>query len=61
MKRIILVALASVPGFAFADLPTSATTAISGAGTDTITALGLIIGVVVGIWALKKVAALFGR
>ncbi|MBI5330717.1 MAG: hypothetical protein HZB71_08900 [Betaproteobacteria bacterium] len=61
LRALALLAAGTSAAPAFADLPASATTAIGAAGTDTTTALGLIIGVVVGIWALRKVVGLFGR
>ena len=44
-----------------AALPASVTSAVEGAGTDTLAAIALMIGVVVGIWGLRKVMGLFGK
>lgn len=59
-KLIALAALAVITTPAMAELPAGVTTAITGAGTDAGTALAAIIVVAVGIWALKRVKALFG-
>lgn len=60
-RACLLAALASVSFGASAALPESVSAAISGAGTDTLTAVGLMIGVAVGIWGLRRVLGLFGR
>lgn len=60
-RAYLLAALVSVSFGASAALPESVSTAITGAGTDTLTAVGLMIGVSVGIWGLRKVLNLFGR
>lgn len=58
-KLLALAAMAIASNMAFADLPTGVTTAISGGGADAVTALGAIIVVLAGIWALKIVKRLF--
>ena len=60
-QKLLALAVLAVPTSAFAALPTGVDTAISGAGTDAATALGLMIVVAVGIWALRKVVRLFGN
>lgn len=64
MKRKLL-ALAALSALSIqhanAALDAAVTTAISGAGTDAATAVGLMIVVAVSIWALRKVAKLFGN
>jgi hypothetical protein len=60
-KLLALAVLAVASQSAFAALPAGVETAITGAGTDSATALAAIIVVLVGIWALRKVAGLFGR
>ena len=64
MKRnliaLTVLSVASVTS-AHAALDAAVTTAISGAGTDAATAVGLMIVVAVSIWALRKVARLFGN
>ena len=60
-KRFALgVTLVTVAGSASAALSTEVTTAITGAGTDATAAVGLMIVVAVSIWALRRVARLFG-
>lgn len=54
------VVLVTAAGSASAALSTEVTTAISGAGTDAATAIGLMIVVAVSIWALNRVRRLFG-
>lgn len=61
MKKIVAVLALAVPSISFAALPSGVSDAISGAGTDASTALGLMIVVAVGIWALRKVVRLFGN
>lgn len=60
-KTAALAALSASVISAHAALPESVSTAVSGAGTDTLAAIALMIGVVVGIWGLRKVMGLFGR
>ena len=61
MKNVVIAsALMLASGAAMAELPAGVSTAISGAGADAGTALGLMIVVAVGIWALAKVKNLFG-
>lgn len=59
MKLLSALGLMAVSGASMAALPSGVTTAIEGAGTDASTALAAIIVVAVGIWALKRVKALF--
>lgn len=61
LQALAALAVLSAPMTAMAALPTGVDTAISGAGTDAATALGLMIVVAVGIWALRKVVKLFGN
>lgn len=58
---VLAASLAAAVGSAQAALPASVTTAVGDAGTDTTAAITLMIGVVVAIWGLRKVMALFGR
>lgn len=60
-KTAALAALAGATAAAHAELPAAVGTAVAAAGTDTTAAIALMIGVVVGIWGLKKVMGLFGR
>lgn len=58
MKRFTIAKLfaasaALVAGSAFAEVPASATTAITGAGTDAATIGGLVLVVIIGIAAFK--------
>ncbi len=61
MKQVAALALLFSPAVAFAALPAGVDAAITGAGADAATALGAIIVVAVGIWALRKIVGLFGR
>jgi len=60
-KLFALSALAAASAPSFAALPSGVDTTITGAGTDVVAAVGLMIGVAVSIWAIKKVYNLFGR
>lgn len=60
-KTAALAALAGATAAAHAELPAAVGTAVAEAGTDTTAAIALMIGVVVGIWGLRKVMGLFGR
>jgi hypothetical protein len=60
-KSAALAALAGATAASHAALPESVSTAVTTAGTDTTAAIALMIGVVVGIWGLRKVMGLFGR
>ncbi|OYY94266.1 MAG: hypothetical protein B7Y41_08080 [Hydrogenophilales bacterium 28-61-23] len=60
-KLLALAALAALSTGANAALSTEVTGAITGAGTDAAAAVGLMIVVAVSIWALRKVARLFGN
>lgn len=60
-KSAALALLATSAAASQAALPTIVETAITTAQTDTTAAVALMIGVVVSIWGLRKVMALFGR
>lgn len=60
-KSAAVAVLAGATAAAHAELPASVGTAVAAAGTDTTAAIALMIGVVVGIWGLRKVMGLFGR
>lgn len=52
MKKIIAL-LALSPLSAFAAVPADVTTALSSAGTDSVTVAGAVLVVIVGIFAIK--------
>lgn len=67
MKKSIALRLAAVPAFvaasagsAFAAVPAAATTAITEAGTDMLTAVGAVITAMVAVWGLKKLGSKMG-
>jgi hypothetical protein len=60
-KLLALAALASVSATsAFAALPTGVDTAITGAYTDVVTAVGLMISGAVLVFAVRKVLSVLG-
>lgn len=56
----VLASLMLAFGTAHAAIPTEATTAITTAGTDLMTAIGSVIAVMVGVWGLKKLGTKMG-
>ena len=52
--------LGALVGSAQAALPTEATTAITTAGADLLTAIGSVIAVMVSVWGLKKLGNKMG-
>ena len=67
MKKIIATRLAVIPAFvlasagaAHAALPSGVDTAITAAQTDMLTAIGLVIGAMVAVWGLLKLASKLG-
>lgn len=61
MKKIIAVASLSTLGASvFAAVPAAATTAITDAGTDMLTAVGAVITAMVAVWGLKKLGSKMG-
>lgn len=57
---LVLSSLAASPAFAALDV-TAATTSIADASTGAGTVLAALIGLAATIWALRKIAGLFGR
>lgn len=67
MKKIIATRLAAIPAFvlasagaAHAALPTGVDAAITSAQTDMLAAIGLVIGAMVAVWGLLKLASKLG-
>jgi hypothetical protein len=57
---VSVVSLAALGSSAMAEIPPEATTAITTAGTDLMTAIGSVIAVMVGVWGLKKLGTKMG-
>ena len=67
MKKFTAIRLAAIPAFvlatsraAHAALPSSVDTAITAAQTDMLAAIGLVIGAMVAVWGLLKLASKLG-
>lgn len=67
MKKIVATRLAAIPAFVLATtgaaraaLPAGVDTAITAAQTDMLTAIGLVIGAMVAVWGLLKLASKLG-
>ena len=67
MKKIVATRLAAIPAFvlatsraAHAALPSGVDTAITAAQTDMLSAIGLVIGAMVAVWGLLKLASKLG-
>lgn len=67
MKKIIATRLAAIPavvlasaGAAHAALPEGVSTAITAAQTDMLSAIGLVIGAMVAVWGLLRLASKLG-
>ena len=67
MKKAIALRLAAIPAFllatsgaAFAALPASIATDVGEAKVDILAALALVIGAMVAVWGLKKLAQKLG-
>ncbi len=67
MKKFTATRLASIPAFvlasagaAHAALPEGVATAITAAQTDMLSAVGLVIGAMVAVWGLLKLASKLG-
>ena len=67
MKKIIATRLAAIPavvlasaGAAHAALPSGVDTATTAAQTDMLAAIGLVIGAMVAVWGLLKLASKLG-
>lgn len=67
MGKKLMLKLAAVPafamattGYALAALPTTVATDIDAAKTDMTTAIGLVIGAMVAVWGLLKLASKLG-
>lgn len=67
MKNIVATRLAAITAFvlaiageANAALPSGVDTAITAAQTDMLTAIGLVIGAMVAVWGLLKLASKLG-
>ena len=67
MKKFTAIRLAAIPTFvlasagaAHAALPSGVATAITAAQTDMLDAIGLVIGAMVAVWGLLKLASKLG-
>ena len=67
MKKFTAIRLAAIPAFvlatsraAHAALPEGVSTAITAAQTDMLAAIGLVIGAMVAVWGLLKLASKLG-
>jgi len=67
MKKFTAIRLAAIPAFvlasagaAHAELPAAVGTAITAAQTDMLAAIGLVIGAMVAVWGLLKLASKLG-
>ena len=67
MKKIVATRLAAIPAFvaattgaAYAALPSGVDTAITAAQGDMLAAIGLVIGAMVAVWGLLKLASKLG-
>lgn len=67
MKKFTAIRLAAIPAFvvatagaAHAALPSGVDTAITAAQTDMLAAIGLVIGAMVAVWGLLKLASKLG-
>lgn len=67
MRKQIALKLAAIPAFvmatagtAMAALPTEVETAIDSAKTDMLSAIGLVIGAMVAVWGLLRLASKLG-
>lgn len=66
MKKFTAIKLAAIPAFimatgaAHAELPAAVGTAITAAQTDMLAAIGLVIGAMVAVWGLLKLASKLG-
>lgn len=58
--RLAAVSAAATAGAAHAALPAAATTAITDAGTDLLSAVGLVITSMVAVWGLRKLGQKMG-
>ncbi|RSY39787.1 hypothetical protein DAH74_23750 [Sphingomonas koreensis] len=67
MKKYTAIRLAAIPAFVLATagsaraaLPSGVDTAITAAQTDMLAAIGLVIGAMVAVWGLLKLASKLG-
>ena len=67
MKKFTAIRLASIPAFvlasagaAHAALPEGVSSAITAAQTDMLAAIGLVIGAMVAVWGLLRLASKLG-
>lgn len=67
MKKFTAIRLSAIPAFvlasagaAHAALPTGVDAAITSAQTDMLAAIGLVIGAMVAVWGLLKLASKLG-
>lgn len=67
MRKNVALKLAAIPAFvmatagtAMAALPTEVETAVESAKTDMLSAVGLVIGAMVAVWGLLRLASKLG-
>lgn len=67
MRKSVALRLAAIPAFvmatagtALAEVPEEVTTAVTGAKTDLLAAIGMVIAAMVAVWGLRKLGQKMG-